>query len=99
MDIEHDMMSPYLRFAEEVRRVANEIQYNVQAESDAILKYNNFKECVQNSMLDAELKEGICEEIDEIIAEELKHQNQLQAMYTELTGIVPEDSGDGENKG
>lgn len=30
--------------------MANEIQYNVTAESEAINKYNNLKACIQHSM-------------------------------------------------
>ena len=89
----------FVDWAEEIRRVANELQLNVQAESDAIRNYNNLKVCVQNSALDAELKAEMLEEINEIVAEELKHQNQLQELYSELTGIVAEEDGDDKGGG
>lgn len=68
-----DFEREYSDFAEQVRNVANEIQYNVTAESEAINKYNNLKACIQHTTLDAELKEAMLEDIDEIISEELKH--------------------------
>lgn len=38
------------------------------------------------------------EDIDEIISEELKHQNMLQEIYSELTGIVAEDDENEKTK-
>lgn len=93
-----DFEREYADFAEQVRNVANEIQYNVTAESEAINKYTNLKACIQHSTLDAELKEAMLEDIDEIISEELKHQNMLQEIYSELTGIVAEDDENEKTK-
>ena len=93
-----DFEREYADFAEQVRNVANEIQYNVTAESEAINKYNNLKACIQHSTLAAELKEAMLEDIDEIISEELKHQNMLQEIYSELTGIVAEDDENEKTK-
>jgi hypothetical protein len=46
-----DFEREYADFAEQVRNVANEIQYNVTAESEAINKYNNLKACIQHTTL------------------------------------------------
>lgn len=88
----------YIDFTDQIRNIANEIQFNVVAESDAINKYNNLKACIQTSSLDVELKEAILDDVNEIISEELKHQNMLQEMYSELTGIVAEDDENDNSK-
>lgn len=81
----------YNDFVSQLRDVANEIQFNVIAESEAINKYNSLKACIESTSLDDELKEAMLEDIKEILSEELKHQNMLQDMYSELTGIAAED--------
>ena len=67
--------------------VANDIQYNITAEADAIEKYNRLLELVAESDLPKMKKETIQSNIFEIIGDELNHQSKLKDLYTLVTGI------------
>lgn len=72
---------------ENILKLANEMAKNVEAEADAIGKYNNALYVIEESSLDKDLKETLKEGIEEIIADELNHAEKLQEFYTMVTGI------------
>lgn len=84
----------YLRtYADEIRCISNDIQHNQQAESDAIIKYNDLIALIKDAKhVDEEIRDELISVIQGIIAEEMKHQTQLNELYTALTGIVEEDA-------
>lgn len=67
--------------------IAEEIQYNVKQEANAIQDYNRLLEYVKSSDLSKATKEIIESEVYEIIGDELNHQERLNMLYTTVTGI------------
>ena len=67
--------------------IANNIQYNLQKEADAIRDYTDLLNMTKSSDIDEEQKKHIFDVIGEIIADELNHQQKLVELYTKLTTI------------
>lgn len=65
------------------------IQFNNKAEAQAIQDYVDFLSVVAKSDLSADNKVYITAVINEIIADELNHQEKLQELFTGLTDIEP----------
>lgn len=68
-------------------KVSTGVQFNLKAEAQAIEDYSRFLEMVEQSDISEETKDGIFEIIEEIISDELNHQNKLHELYTEITEI------------
>lgn len=71
--------------------LAQLVQFNNKAEAQAIEDYTVFLQKVAESNLAEEDKEFIKAVIDEIIADELNHQEQLQTLFTMLTSVEPNE--------
>jgi rubrerythrin len=69
--------------------IARLVQFNNKAEAQAIEDYVNFLNSVAESDLPMSDKEYITNVINEIIADELNHQEKLQDLFTGLTDIEP----------
>ena len=70
--------------------IANLTQFNMRAEAQAIEDYTNMiKETMDCEDLDELEKEQIVEQIKELIADELNHQEVLQEIYVYITNIEP----------
>ena len=69
--------------------VAHEVQENNEAEADAIKDYTRLLESIDSSELDETDKEFCRETINEIVADEMNHQEKLAMLYSMLTGIMP----------
>jgi len=69
--------------------VAKAIQFNNKAEAQAIEDYTAFLKTVKDSELDEADKGIIKGVIDEIISDELNHQEKLQQLYSGLTQVEP----------
>jgi rubrerythrin len=69
--------------------IAKMVQFNNKAESQAIEDYTDFLKLVAESELDEDFKNYIASVINEIIADELNHQEKLQEMFTALTNVEP----------
>lgn len=65
------------------------IQFNNKAEAQAIQDYVDLLSAVAGSNLTLEDKEYITSVVNEIIADELNHQERLQELFTGLTDIEP----------
>ena len=69
--------------------VAHEVQENNEAEADAIKGYTKLLDSIDGSELDETDKEFCTATINEIVADEINHQEQLAMLYSMLTGIMP----------
>lgn len=69
--------------------VAHEVQENNEAEADAIKDYTKLLADIDSSVLDDTDKEFCRETINEIVADEMNHQEKLTMLYSMLTGILP----------
>lgn len=69
--------------------VAHEVQENNEAEADAIKDYTKLLADIDSSVLDDTDKEFCRETINEIVADEMNHQEKLAMLYSMLTGILP----------
>lgn len=69
--------------------VAHEVQENNEAEADAIKDYTKLLADIDSSVLDDTDKEFCRETINEIVADEMNHQEKLTMLYSMLTGIMP----------
>lgn len=65
------------------------VQFNNRAEAQAIEDYADFLKAVSESDLKESDKKIIEDTINEIIADELNHQEKLQVLFTMLTDIEP----------
>ena len=72
-----------------MNELAKEIEFNAKAEAQAVYDYTELLGKIAESGLNENEKGGITDIINEIIADELNHQNRLQEVYTYLTGIEP----------
>ena len=72
-----------------MNELAKEIEFNAKAEAQAVYDYTELLGKIAESGLNENEKSGITDIINEIIADELNHQNRLQEVYTYLTGIEP----------
>lgn len=63
------------------------IEFNEKAEGQAILDYTDFLKFVAESELSQDDKDYIASVINEIISDELNHQQKLQELYTAITDI------------
>lgn len=72
-----------------IEDLARDIEFNVKAEAEAIMYYADFLKRVDLSSLDLEDKEYIKANINEIMADELNHQNKLQKLFVTLTNVAP----------
>ena len=66
---------------------AKELQYNIKQEAQATEDYTNLLMTLENSNLSN--KDEIKSVINEIISDELNHNEKLNAVYTAITGIKP----------
>ena len=71
----------------EILEIAKKIQENNKDEAVAIANYTELLKDIYNSDLDVQDKQKCNDFIQEIIADELNHQEKLQELYTLLTGI------------
>lgn len=69
--------------------IAREVQYNNKAEAQAIEDYTDFLDKVERSSLEEEDKDFIRATINEIISDEMNHQERLQELYSLLSSIEP----------
>lgn len=69
--------------------VAHEVQENNEAEADAIKDYTKLLADIDSSVLADTDKEFCRETINEIVADEMNHQEKLTMLYSMLTGILP----------
>lgn len=72
-----------------ILEISKLIQFNNKAEAQAIEDYTAFLESLESSTLEEEMKAFIKSVIDEIISDELNHQQKLQELYTALTDVEP----------
>lgn len=72
-----------------VLEIANSVQLNIQAESTAVVDYDDLIKETLESEIDDNIKQEIVGVIEEIIADELNHQMRLGQLYVALTGIEP----------
>lgn len=73
----------------DILEIAKTAQYNSKMEAGAIQDYTEFMKIVLNSGVEENLKTEIISIIEELIADELNHQEKLNALYVELTDIQP----------
>ena len=66
---------------------AKELQYNIKQEAQATEDYTNLLMTLEKSNLSN--KDEIKSVINEIISDELNHNEKLNAVYTTITGIKP----------
>lgn len=66
---------------------AKELQYNIKQEAQATEDYTNLLMTLEKSTL--QNKDEIKSVINEIISDELNHNEKLNAVYTAITGIKP----------
>ena len=66
---------------------ARELQYNIKQEAQATEDYTNLLMTLEKSNLPN--KDEIKSVINEIISDELNHNEKLNAVYTAITGIKP----------
>ena len=71
----------------DILRIAKDIQYNAKSEAQAIEDYTELLKMSEESNLDEADKSYVRAVIEEIIADELNHQQRLQALYSALTEI------------
>lgn len=69
--------------------VAHEVQENNEGEADAIKDYTRLLDSIDSSELDETDKEFCTATINEIVADEMNHQEKLAMLYSMLTGIMP----------
>lgn len=69
--------------------VAHEVQENNEGEADAIKDYTKLLDSIDSSELDETDKEFCTLTINEIVADEMNHQEKLAMLYSMLTGIMP----------
>lgn len=71
----------------DILKIAKDIQYNASSEAHAIEDYTELLKMSEESNLDEADKSYVRAVIEEIIADELNHQQRLQALYSALTEI------------
>lgn len=71
----------------DILKIAKDIQYNAKSEAQAIEDYTELLKMSEESNLDEADKSYVRAVIEEIIADELNHQQRLQALYSALTEI------------
>lgn len=69
--------------------IAKMVQFNNKSEAQAIEDYTDFLKLVVESEIDEDYKKYIVSVINEIVSDELNHQEKLQEIYTALTNIEP----------
>lgn len=74
---------------EEILKIAYEMQLNVKDEADAIMSYTTLLDLIIASNLDDFTKQDLVNIIEEIISDELSHQEKLMTVYSKLTEIEP----------
>lgn len=72
---------------DEILEIAKKIQENNKDEAVAIAGYTELLKDIYNSDLEIEDKQKCNDFIQEIISDELNHQQRLQELYVMLTGI------------
>lgn len=72
---------------DEILEIARKIQENNKDEAVAIAGYTALLKDIYNSNLEIEDKQKCNDFIQEIISDELNHQERLQELFTMLTGI------------
>lgn len=69
--------------------IAEKLQFNQKEEAQAIIDYTKLIADINDSILDEPTKLALAQQIEEIIADELNHQQKLFAMFVELSEIEP----------
>ena len=72
---------------EDLFEIAKLVEFNAKAEAQAVYDYTELIQQIAKKDIDDEIKEKVASNIEEIIADELNHQEKLQALYTFLTTI------------
>ena len=72
---------------EDLFEIAKLVEFNAKAEAQAVYDYTELIQQIAKRDIDDEIKEKVASNIEEIIADELNHQEKLQALYTFLTTI------------
>lgn len=75
----------------EFLKIASKIQENNKDEAVAIENYSLLLEEITDSDIPSADKEKLFDIINEIISDELNHQQRLQEAYTMLTNIKPNE--------
>lgn len=78
---------------EDLLELAKKIQTNMADEAEAIIGYTEQEEMLRkvaesHPEIDTSEIEAIT---DELIADELNHQQKLSALYSKITGILPKE--------
>lgn len=69
--------------------IAKLTQFNEKAEAQAVFDYTEMINQVLKSDLTEEEKQFVITTIEELISDELNHQQKLQMLYVFLTSIQP----------
>lgn len=69
--------------------ILEKLQFNEKEEAQAIIDYTRLIADLNNINVDEAIKIELVAEIEEIIRDELNHQEKLFAMYVGLSGITP----------
>lgn len=69
--------------------ILEKLQFNQKEEAQAIIDYTKLIADINDSILDEPTKLALAQQIEEIIADELNHQQKLFAMFVELSEIEP----------
>ena len=72
---------------DEILEIAKKIQENNKDETVAIANYTELLKEIYNTDIDLEDKQKCNNVIQEIISDELNHQQRLEELYILLTGI------------
>lgn len=67
--------------------LAKSIEFNEKAEAQAVYDYTELLKIVSEMTIDENIREMVVNDISEIIADELNHQEKLHKLYTEIVGI------------
>lgn len=78
-----------------ILELAKSAEFNEKSEAQAIMDYVDFLQILNESDLLPERKAEIRAEIEEIISDELNHQQKLKEIFTSLTGIMPNKDQEG----
>lgn len=69
--------------------ILEKLQFNQKEEAQAIIDYTKLIADINDSILDEPTKLALAQQIEEIIADELNHQQKLFGMFVELSEIEP----------
>lgn len=73
----------------EILELAKAMEYNEKGEAQAIYDYTELLKQIEQTKLDDMSKKEVRDVINELISDELNHQQKLQQLFVKLTGIKP----------